>query len=84
MSSLRKATPGEGTGGERLSGRNKLSPGRECPTLLARAGKNRDWKGRKEPNPAGHLRPTVMQILWKRRSPLEDFKQQGCLVCVYF
>lgn len=30
MSSLRKATPGQGTRGERPSGRNKLSPGREC------------------------------------------------------
>lgn len=41
MSSLGKATPGEGTRGERPRGRNKLSPGRECQPYwqgLARTG----------------------------------------------
>lgn len=41
MSSLKKATPGEGTRGERPSGRHKLGPGRECQPYwqwLARTG----------------------------------------------
>lgn len=34
--------------------------------------------------PCKTLRPTVMQILWKVKVALEDFKQQGHHVCVYF
>lgn len=80
MSSLGKATPGEGTRGER--------PGAEISLVLEEnanpIGKGWQEQGlerQKETKPCKTLKPTVMQILWKVK---EDFKQQGHHVCVYF
>lgn len=83
MSSLGKASPGEGTRGERPSGRHKLGPGRECQPYwqgLARTGTGKAGRNQTLQDIEAYCDANFMEV----KVASEDFKQQGHHVCVYF